>query len=102
MSKHPHHRLSRRVFLRGAGGALVAAPFLFSVAERRARAQSLTAAATPKRLIVMFTHYGCITNQWFPGKAHGPLTADHRLCDCGAKLPAPEARSRPKPAPRHA
>jgi hypothetical protein len=33
------------------------------------------AGATPKRLIVMFTHYGCITNRWFPAKTHGELTA---------------------------
>jgi len=66
--------LNRRIFLRGLGGAVVAAPFLSSVAERAAKAQS-TPALTPKRLIVMFTHYGCLTNRWFPTNAHGPLTA---------------------------
>ena len=30
--------------------------------------------ATPKRLIVFFTHYGCLTNRWFPAKSHGALT----------------------------
>jgi hypothetical protein len=32
-------------------------------------------SSTPKRLIVMFTHYGCLTNRWFPAKSNGPLTA---------------------------
>ena len=66
--------LNRRLFLRGLGGAVVAAPFLSSVAERAAKAQS-TSGDAPKRLIVMFTHYGCLTNRWFPQTAHGPLSA---------------------------
>src|SRR5262245_13974963 len=65
---------NRRVLLRGLGGAVVAAPFLSSVAERAAKAQS-TPAAAPKRLIVMFSHYGCLTNRWFPAKSHGALAA---------------------------
>src|SRR5690606_7694363 len=67
-------KLNRRLFLRGLGGAAVAAPFLSSVAERAAKAQGVP-GEPPKRLIVMFTHYGCLTNRWFPAKAHGPLTA---------------------------
>ncbi|WP_437521981.1 DUF1552 domain-containing protein [Sorangium sp. So ce726] len=66
--------LTRRGFLRGLGGALVAAPFLGSVAERVAEAQS-SGAASPKRLIGFFTHHGCLTNRWFPSKSHGALTA---------------------------
>ena len=27
-----------------------------------------------QRLIVFFTHYGCLTDRWFPAKSHGPLT----------------------------
>lgn len=77
MTKHLSYPLSRRVFLRGLGGAVVLAPFLGSLAERAAKAQSMpAAAAAPKRFIVMFTHYGCVTNQWFPAKTHGPLSAD--------------------------
>ncbi|MFO7179827.1 MAG: DUF1552 domain-containing protein [Pseudomonadota bacterium] len=71
MTKH----INRRLFLRGLGGAVVAAPFLSSVAEREAKAQSLPASGPPKRLIVMFTHYGCITTKFFPMKSHGALTA---------------------------
>jgi hypothetical protein len=65
-------RVSRRIFLRGLGGACVAAPFLGSILDRSVMAQPAT---PPKRLIVMYTHYGCITTRWFPKKSHGPLTA---------------------------
>ncbi|HYP91315.1 MAG TPA: DUF1552 domain-containing protein [Polyangiaceae bacterium] len=63
---------SRRVFLRGLGGAIVAAPFLSSVFERSAKAQP----SGPCRTIVMFTHYGCVTDKWFPNKLDGDLTAE--------------------------
>jgi len=65
--------LNRRIFLRGLGGAVVAAPFLGSLFERPVKAD---AAPTPKRTILMFTHYGCITNKWFPLKLDGDLTAE--------------------------
>jgi len=64
--------LNRRVFLRGLGGAVVAAPFLSSLTSRGAKAQSIS---PPRRLIAMFTHYGCITTRFFPAKSHGVLTA---------------------------
>lgn len=64
--------LNRRIFLRGLGGACVAAPFLGSLGGRAARAAAVDA---PKRLIVMFTHFGCLTTKFFPEKSHGPLTA---------------------------
>ena len=50
----------------------MAAPFLGSVFDRRVRAQ---APPAPKRLIAMFTHYGCITTRFFPRTSHGALTA---------------------------
>lgn len=65
-------RVNRRIFLRGLGGACVAAPFLSSLADRGVKAQS---AAPPKRWIVMFTHYGCITTRFWPKSSHGALTA---------------------------
>jgi hypothetical protein len=65
-------KMHRRVFLRGLGGAAVAAPFLSSVWQRNAKGQ---AAAPPKTFIAMFTHYGCITNTFFPAKSHGALVA---------------------------
>ena len=65
--------MNRRIFLRGLGGACVAAPFLSTLgAARKAGAQ---ASAPPKRLIIMFTHYGCLTTKWFPKVSHGALTA---------------------------
>lgn len=67
-----NHPMNRRIFLRGLGGAVVAAPFLSSVAERAAKGQ---AVAAPKRFIAMFTHYGCVTTRFFPVKSHGALTA---------------------------
>jgi hypothetical protein len=63
--------MNRRIFLRGLGGAVVAAPFLSSLTERGVKAQT----AAPKRLIMMFTHYGCITTKFFPTKSHGALAA---------------------------
>src|SRR6478609_916901 len=63
--------LNRRIFLRGLGGAVVAAPFLGSLFERSARAGFVA----PKRTIVMFTHYGHISNNWFPAKLDGDLIA---------------------------
>jgi len=65
-------KLNRRMLLRGLGGAVVAAPFLGSLFERSAKAR----LNTPKRTIVMFTHYGHITNEWFPAKLEGELTAE--------------------------
>jgi hypothetical protein len=71
-------QMNRRLFLRGLGGAAVAVPFLSSVAERAAKAAGESSVA-PKRLIVLFTHYGCLTDRWFPAKSHGPLsTADYQ------------------------
>jgi hypothetical protein len=68
--------MNRRLFLRGLGGACVAAPFLSSLGGRSVKASSVP---PPRRLIVMFTHYGCITTRWFPAKSHGPLTSDDLL-----------------------
>ncbi|WP_437923715.1 DUF1552 domain-containing protein [Sorangium sp. So ce291] len=65
-------QLNRRIFLRGMGGAVLAAPFLSSVSERTAKGDT---TASGKALIVMFTHYGCVTNKWFPEKTSGELTA---------------------------
>ena len=67
------NHLNRRILLKGLGGAVVAAPFLSSLFEKSAKAAG---TATQKRTIVMFTHYGCITNKWFPQKLDGDLTAD--------------------------
>ena len=64
--------LNRRIFLRGLGGACVAAPFLSSLSARGVKAQAVTA---PKRLILLYTHYGCVTTRFFPKRSHGALAA---------------------------
>jgi len=65
--------MKRRIFLKGIGGAALAVPFLSSLAEQQAKAQS--AATPPKRLVIFFTHNGCLTNRWFPTVEDGPLPA---------------------------
>jgi hypothetical protein len=64
---HPSRRsdaMNRRVFLKGIGGVSLAAPFLPSVAEKAAKAQGMT-TTPPKRLVIYFTHNGCLTNRWW-------------------------------------
>ena len=65
--------MKRRVFLKGVAGAAVAAPFLSSLYEKKARGQS-TAAKAPKRLVMFYTHNGCLTDRWFPKVENGALT----------------------------
>ena len=66
--------MKRRVFLRGVAGAAVAAPFLASVHEQQLRAQSVP-VTMPQRLVIFFTHNGCLTTRWFPKKVDGQLLA---------------------------
>ena len=55
--------VSRRMFLRGAGGFTLAMPFLPSLLPRDAHAQSMF----PKRFVAMATHHGGIwTPNMFP------------------------------------
>jgi hypothetical protein len=63
--------MNRRLFLKGIGGAALAAPFLGSVRKLVAAAP----ATTPIRNILFYTHNGCNTNRWFPTIEDGPLTA---------------------------
>ncbi|HET7538653.1 MAG TPA: DUF1552 domain-containing protein [Polyangiaceae bacterium] len=65
--------MKRRVFLKGIGGAALAVPFLSSLAEQEAKAEA--AGTPPKRLVIFFTHNGCLTDKWFPTVEDGPLTA---------------------------
>jgi len=67
--------MKRRLFLRGIGGAALATPYLSSFHDKAARAAG-TVATPPQRLVVFFTHNGCLTNRWFPAKEDGPITAD--------------------------
>jgi len=65
--------MKRRIFLKGIGGAALAVPFLSSLAEQEAKAQA--AAVPPKRLVIFYTHNGCLTDRWFPTVEDGPLPA---------------------------
>ena len=62
--------INRRIVLKGLGGAAIMAPIFTSLLPREARAQ---AAAKAKGMAIMFTYYGCITNNWFPQKLDGDL-----------------------------
>ena len=62
--------MNRRILLKGLGGAVVAAPILTSMWERSAKAET---AGITKRVVIMFSYYGCITNNWFPQKLDGDL-----------------------------
>jgi hypothetical protein len=55
--------VSRRLFLRGAGGAVLALPFLQSLSPRAAGAQ---ATSLPKRFIVFKTFSTQLIKQWYP------------------------------------
>ena len=63
--------MKRRLFLKGAAGATLAAPFLSSLSPV-AHAQ---AAATPRRMVIFYTQNGCLTDRWFPKVENGPLDA---------------------------
>lgn len=75
MRPNVNKHLNRRLFLRGLGGAAVAAPFLSSLGGRSTLGQAAS-EVTPRRLIVMFTHHGCLTDRWFPTTAYGTLRAN--------------------------
>jgi hypothetical protein len=66
--------MDRRIFLKGVAGACLAAPFLSSVHEKWAKAQGVP-ATPPKRLVIFYTHNGCLTTRWFPTNENGPMVA---------------------------
>lgn len=63
--------ISRRFFLRGAGGALLAMPLLPSLLPRVAGAQ---AAASPKRFIAFKSFSTQLVKQWYPSFAGNGYT----------------------------
>jgi hypothetical protein len=63
--------INRRTLLRGVGGVALATPFLSSL--REARGQDPT---PPRRLVIFYTHNGCITDRWWPALEDGALAAD--------------------------
>lgn len=78
--------ISRRVALRGAGGAALSLPLFNDLISRKAQAQTTT-PAFPKRLVVIFTPNGTIPENYFgsgdtttfnPGSIFSPLTTAHK------------------------
>lgn len=63
--------MKRRLFLKGAAGATLAAPFLSSLSPV-AHAQQ---AAAPRRMVIFYTQNGCLTDRWFPKVENGALDA---------------------------
>jgi hypothetical protein len=56
-------QLQRRMFLKGAGGAVLALPFLESLVPRRAAGQTAT---PPKRFIALKTFSTQLVKEWYP------------------------------------
>jgi len=73
--------VSRRTFLRGASGALVALPFLPSLLSREAAAQAATA---PKRLIVLKSFSTQLVKQWYPAFTGNGYQLNCGVCQYGA------------------
>ena len=64
--------MKRRLFLKGAAGAALAAPFLPSLLPRKAFGATATG---PQRLVIFYTQNGCLTNRWFPKTENGTVDA---------------------------
>lgn len=63
--------ISRRMFLKGTGGAILAIPCLASLLPSRALGQATV--SRPKRFINMYTPYGSVYSQWNPTIAANTL-----------------------------
>jgi hypothetical protein len=60
-----YNRVSRRQFLRGAGGTLLALPLLPSLLPREAEAQAVSQAAGERYFVHMTTWHGCFQQPYF-------------------------------------
>jgi uncharacterized protein DUF1552 len=85
--------MKRRLFLKGAAGATLAAPFLSSIQQQSAHAAEAT---PPRRMVIFYTQNGCLTDRWFPKVESGALDAAaltgttlEPLKDLAAKLLVP-------------
>jgi hypothetical protein len=61
--KAKRQRPARRMFLKGAGGAVLAMPFLESLLPRKAAGQAMT---PPKRFIALKTFSTQLIQEWYP------------------------------------
>ncbi|MEM9188558.1 MAG: DUF1552 domain-containing protein [Myxococcota bacterium] len=62
---------SRRLFLTGAGGALMALPFLPSLLPKSLRSTAEAQMTVPKRFIALKTYNEIPVNAWWPSNAPG-------------------------------
>jgi hypothetical protein len=62
--------VKRRLFIQGLGGAALAAPYLVSLAPKAVRAQT---GAPPTRLVIYFTHNGCLLDNYRSAEKSGAL-----------------------------
>jgi hypothetical protein len=60
-----YDRLSRRQFLRGAGGTLLALPLLPSLLPREVEAQVVTASSSERYFVHMTTWHGCFQETYY-------------------------------------
>ena len=60
-----YDKLSRRQFLRGTGGALLAIPLLPSLLPREAEAQAVAQASAERYFVHMTTWHGCFQEPYF-------------------------------------
>ena len=83
-----YHKTSRRLFLTGAGGAILALPLLPSLLPRELRAVAdAQADGVPKRFVAIKTYNGAPVMDWYPRQAagyqthgvDGTLVAEQRL-----------------------
>ena len=67
-------QLTRRHFLRAAGGATVALPLLSSLRAGAA------AESFPKRLLLVYTPNGVISDAWWPKNVSSEMTLNTSAC----------------------
>ncbi|WP_341886893.1 hypothetical protein [Variovorax sp. YR752] len=70
-----YDKLSRRQFLRGTGGALLAIPLLPSLLPRAAEAQAVGAASAERYFVHMTTWHGCFQEPYFGSLLNATPTA---------------------------
>lgn len=72
--------ISRRAFLRGAGGVAVGLPFLsMGLPGSEAFGQEMKSGAHPKRLVILFHPNGVIADGWFPTAGASGKESDFTL-----------------------
>lgn len=73
-------RLTRRSFLRGAGGTAIALPFMAQAFRGNPAFAADPVVKPPKRFIFMIHPNGVITEKWFPLNVTSPTSFDLNVC----------------------